>query len=86
MHSDGAPRQAARAFLVLHLPLIAPFVAVNTGKCKDLKEKFAIQVWPTMVVLKDGKEVERIKGFKTEAALKAILEKHLGGAAGGDEK
>jgi thioredoxin len=62
------------------------FVAVNTGKCKDIKEKFAIQVWPTMVVLKDGKEVERIKGFKPADELRTILEKHLGGAAGGDGK
>ncbi len=58
------------------------FVGVDSDKNKPLMKKFGVRGLPTLIVFKDGKKAETIVGYKPEAALKAILEKHLkaGGA------
>ena len=52
-----------------HLALLAPkhvetkFVKINVEKCKFLCERLSIKVLPTVVMIKDGKFVDRIVGF-----------------------
>jgi thioredoxin len=61
------------------------FVGVDTDKLKELMEKYEVTALPTMVLFKGGKEVERLRGFKPEAEIRAVIEKVLdagGGEAG----
>jgi hypothetical protein len=52
-----------------HLALLAPkhvetkFVKINVEKCKFLCDRLSIKVLPTVVMVKDGKFVDRIVGF-----------------------
>ena len=46
------------------------FAKVNTEESPELAQKFAIQGIPCLVIAKKGKEVDRIVGFMSEAALK----------------
>jgi len=50
---------------------------VNVDEQGELAEKFGVMSIPTVVILKDGKEVERTTGFVGEDAYKEFLEKHL---------
>jgi thioredoxin 1 len=62
-------------------------VGVDTDKLAELKEKFGVTGLPTMIVFKDGKEAERISGFKEDAPLREIINRHLpedGKLRGGD--
>jgi thioredoxin len=61
------------------------FVGVDTEKNKALKTEHGVKGLPTMIIFKDGKQVEKVVGFRKEAALKAILEKHLVKGKGGDK-
>lgn len=53
-----------------HLALLAPkhvetkFVKISVDKCKFLCERLSIKVLPTIVLVKDGKFVDRIVGFE----------------------
>ena len=48
-------------------------VKVDIDESPATTEDFKIEVVPTMFILKNGKPVKEIKGFKTEADLKQIL-------------
>jgi len=54
-------------------------VGVDTQKNKELQTKYGVRGLPTMIIFKDGKDVEKVVGFRKEDALKAILEKHIKG-------
>jgi thioredoxin 1 len=56
----------------------------NVDEAPTSAEKFGVRSIPTLVVLKDGKEVERFVGVQQEAALIAVLKKHLGGDTDGE--
>lgn len=68
-------------------PIIEKVAATMAGQAKVGKcnvdeapksaEKFGVRSIPTLVVLKGGKEVERFVGVQREAALIAVLKKHL---------
>jgi len=68
-------------------PIIEKVAAAMAGQAKVGKcnvdeapksaEKFGVRSIPTLVVLKDGKEIERFVGVQQEAALIAVLKKHL---------
>ena len=45
--------------------------------CPKLAERFRITSIPTILIIKDGKEVERLTGFRHEKALIKHLQKHL---------
>jgi thioredoxin 2 len=60
----GPCRMMAPAFeeASLSIPLKAQFLKVNTEDNQDLGAKYAIQSIPTMVIFKNGKELDRVSG------------------------
>ena len=46
---------------------------VNTDESPAIAQKYGISGIPTLILFKDGKEVERMVGVQTETALKAKL-------------
>ncbi len=46
--------------------------------CTALAERFCVTTIPTILIFKDGKEVERLTGFRHEKALVKHLKKHAG--------
>ena len=48
-------------------------VKVDIDESPATTDEFKIEVVPTMFILKNGKPVKQIQGFKTEADLKNIL-------------
>lgn len=67
-------------------PVIAKVAGAMQGKAKVCKchvddwpalaDRFDIRGIPTLVILRDGKEVERLHGFQEEALLCAKLNAH----------
>jgi len=53
-------------------------VKVNTDENPATPGKFGVQGIPTVVIIKDGKEVARHGGYAPEPALAAKIEPHLG--------
>jgi len=68
-------------------PIIAKVAAAmvgqaTVGKCNVDEEpksakRFGVRSIPTLLVLKDGKEVERFVGAQSEAELIAVLKRHI---------
>jgi thioredoxin 1 len=50
----------------------------DVDKGSEAPGRFGVKGIPTLVVLKDGKEVERFVGIQQEATLIAALKKHVG--------
>lgn len=48
---------------------------VNVDESSELASRFGVVSIPTLITLKNGKEVNRIIGFKPKAAILAELEK-----------
>ncbi len=48
-------------------------IKVNTDTHEDLAQKFGVMSIPTLVFFKDGKEVKKEIGFKSEEEIKNIL-------------
>jgi thioredoxin 1 len=46
--------------------------------CPALAERFQVTTIPTLLIIKDGREVERLTGFRREKALIKHLQKHVG--------
>jgi len=46
--------------------------------CPALAERFRVTSIPTILIIKDGEEVERLTGFRHEKALIKYLKKHVG--------
>jgi len=55
----------------------ANFVKINTEDHPELAGPFGIQGIPTLVLAKDGKEVNRLVGFLPKELLKAKIEEML---------
>lgn len=53
------------------------FSKVNTEVEQNLGSKYAIRSIPTLIVFKDGLEVERISGALNESSLKQLVEKYV---------
>ena len=54
----------------------------KVGKCNvdeepKTAERFGVRQIPTLVILKDGKEVDRFVGLRQEADLITALKKHI---------
>ena len=72
---------------IIQGPIVAKVAAAMAGQAKVGKcnvddapqsaERFGVRSIPTLVVLKDGKEVETFVGVQQEAALIAVLKKHI---------
>ncbi len=51
-------------------------IKVDVRKNRDLAKRFGVIALPVAVFLKDGKEVDRIKGAKTEKEVKDFIERN----------
>jgi thioredoxin 1 len=64
---------------VLEESLIAltelPHIKVFDGKGKRLGRRFGVKLWPTLILLKDGKELERIVRFTSFEEVHSLLAK-----------
>ncbi len=55
----------------------AKIVKVDTDKAEKTAASFRITSIPTLILFKDGKEIERVVGLRDEQALKAMISKAL---------
>lgn len=51
----------------------AKIMKLNTDESPDIAQKFGISSIPTLIVFKDGQEIDRMVGVQSEEALKAKL-------------
>ncbi len=58
-------------------PLKALFVKINTEVEQELGTRFGIRSIPTLMVFKDGKEVERVSGALDETNLNRLISQFL---------
>ena len=75
----GPCLQMAPAFeeAALAMPLQAQLVKVNTDEEQTLGAQYGIQSIPTLIVFKNGKEVERISGALDASRLKSWVKQYL---------
>lgn len=69
-------------------PIIAELAEEYEGKCKigkldvddnqETASKFKVQSIPTIIIFKDGEEVDRMVGFQNKESLKQNIEDALG--------
>ena len=57
-------------------PLKTLFVKVNTENEQNLGARFGIRSIPTLMIFKNGKEVERISGALDATSLNSLVRKH----------
>ena len=50
---------------------------INVDENRDTPANLKVQSIPTLIVFKDGQEVDRYIGFKTKDELKRLLNKHV---------
>jgi len=50
---------------------------INTREGADAARKYAVQYIPTIVILKDGHQVEKMVGFQAGEKLAGLLNRHL---------
>ncbi len=60
-----------------NFPLKALFAKVNTENEQNLGARFGIRSIPTIIVFKDGKEVERVSGALDEANLARLTQQFI---------
>jgi len=63
--------------VALDYPIKAIFAKVNTENEQNLGAKFGIRSIPTIVVFKNGVEVQRVSGALDENSLKQLVNSHL---------
>ena len=63
--------------VALDYPIKAIFAKVNTENEQNLGVKFGIRSIPTIVVFKNGVEVQRVSGALDENSLKQLVNSHL---------
>ena len=63
--------------VALDYPIKAIFAKVNTEDEQNLGAKFGIRSIPTIVVFKNGVEVQRVSGALDESSLKQLVNSHL---------
>lgn len=75
----GPCLQMAPAFeeAALAMPLQAQFVKVNTEEQQTLGAQYGIQSIPTLIVFKNGKEVDRLSGALTAGRLQSWVRQSL---------
>ncbi|MDO5416845.1 MAG: thioredoxin [Lachnospiraceae bacterium] len=47
---------------------------VNVDECEDIAGQYGVMSIPTLVLIKDGKEVNRMMGLQPKAALRQFIE------------
>lgn len=53
------------------------FIKVNVDECEGLAKEHNVQTLPTLILYKDGKEVDRSVGFKLKVALERWINNAL---------
>lgn len=57
-------------------------IKVNVDECEQTAEKYKILSIPTIMIMKDGAEQERIVGYRTKEQLITALKKYLNNFTG----
>jgi len=75
----GPCKMMAPAFnkTATNFPLKTLFAKVNTENEQNLGSRFGIRSIPTLILFKNGKEIERISGALSEQQLNSLINKHL---------
>ncbi len=75
----GPCLQMAPAFeeAALSMPLQAQFLKVNTEEQQALGGQYGIQSIPTLIVFKNGKEIERLSGALSVGRLQSWVKQYL---------
>lgn len=55
----------------------AKFIKIDVDKTQDIAVKFQVASIPTMVILKDGKEADRIVGFVPKQAIESKIKQYI---------
>jgi thioredoxin 1 len=55
----------------------AQFCKVNIDDCQSLAAKYAIEVIPTVILFRDGAELDRAAGILQKSDVVAIIEAHM---------
>lgn len=55
----------------------AEFYKVDIDQSMELAERFVVTTVPTVIVFKDGKEMDRLVGFIPKESLKFKIESHI---------
>jgi thioredoxin len=55
------------------------FVKVDVDKVPAVARRYGVQSIPTLLILRDGKEVKRLVGYQSERRLRAALDAATGG-------
>ena len=50
---------------------------IDFDKNKDQVEKYGVKGYPTLIVFKDGQELERVSGLQQKPAIIKMVEKYL---------
>ena len=58
-------------------PLKALYTKVNTEDEQQLGARFGIRSIPTLIIFKDGKEVERVSGALDEGSLNTLVNRYI---------
>ncbi|MEM0240060.1 MAG: thioredoxin [Candidatus Nezhaarchaeales archaeon] len=53
------------------------FAKVNVDECPDLAEEHGIMAIPTLILFRDGVEVERVIGLVPEKRIESMIKKYL---------
>ena len=55
----------------------AKFVKIDVDNTQDIAARFQVSSIPTVAILKDGKEVDRIIGFMPKQAIEAKIKQYV---------
>ena len=55
----------------------ADFYKIDIDQSLDIARQFSVSTVPTVIIFKNGEEVERLVGFMPKESLKAKVEAHL---------
>jgi len=70
-----ASREAVAQVMASHPDLV--HIKVFDGKGKRLGRQFGVKLWPTLIALRDGVEVDRIVRFTSADEVRKLMDKVL---------
>lgn len=73
----GPCKMIAPVFEELSKEIPANFIKINVDNSQDIAAKFQVASIPTLVILKDGKEVDRIVGFVPKPSLESKIKQYI---------